>query len=259
MKCFVDEEPKEGAFFAVYSDLSGATFFYKDDTGIFRDPVNDREIDDVNWFLDALYLWFFEVDDRFIELAEGLIIKQRPKMTLEQIKKAKHEAIRKSWERVWDQFSTERQEYALKHSGWIQLHHSENSHKNSAKNRKLHDLIFSRYDEWSELDLEDGYLYLDREYDVYHIDDIVLVKKDYEIGSIRPVSLSGIEDNNGWIKINSEDDLPKEDGYCWVIDDSRAIWPAWYNASEHEFEEAPEHWSRYTHYKPIPDPDKPLF
>lgn len=66
-------------------------------------------------------------------------------------------------------------------------------------------------------------------------------------------------DNNGWIKINSEDDLPKEDGYCWVIDDSRVIWPAWYNASEHEFEEAPEHWSRYTHYKPIPDPDKPLF
>jgi len=71
MKCFVDEEPKEGAFFAVYSDLSGATFFYKDDTGIFRDPVNDMEIDDVNWFQDAGYLWFFEVDDGFIELAEG--------------------------------------------------------------------------------------------------------------------------------------------------------------------------------------------
>lgn len=53
MKCFINEEPKEDVFFAVYSDLSGATFFYKDDTGIFIDPINDREIDDVNWFLDA--------------------------------------------------------------------------------------------------------------------------------------------------------------------------------------------------------------
>lgn len=72
-------------------------------------------------------------------------------------------------------------------------------------------------------------------------------------------SIRSKSDNNGWIKINSEDDLPKKDGYYWVIDDSGAIWPAWYNASEHEFEEAPEHWSRYTHYKSIPDPGKPLF
>lgn len=147
MKYFANEEPKEGAFFAVYSDLSGANFFYKDDTGIYRDPVNDMEIDDVNWFQDAGYLWFFEVDDRFIKMAE----EQMTEMT-----KSK-------------------------------------------------------------------------------------------------------SDNNGWIRINSEDDLPKEYGYYWVIDDYGEIWPAWYNSIEHEFEEVPGHWSYYTHYKPIPDPGKPIF
>lgn len=38
-------------------------------------------------------------------------------------------------------------------------------------------------------------------------------------GFIRPKSLQGIENNNGWIKIESEDDLPKEDnGEYWMIE-----------------------------------------
>lgn len=31
----------------------------------------------------------------------------------------------------------------------------------------------------------------------------------------RPLSLQGIENNNGWIKIESEDDLPKSVTDCW--------------------------------------------
>jgi len=34
----------------------------------------------------------------------------------------------------------------------------------------------------------------------------------------RNKSLQGIENNNGWIKIESEDDLPKEPEFYWVID-----------------------------------------
>lgn len=33
----------------------------------------------------------------------------------------------------------------------------------------------------------------------------------------RPLSLKGIEDNNGWIKINSEDDLPKSNIDCFFV------------------------------------------
>lgn len=34
----------------------------------------------------------------------------------------------------------------------------------------------------------------------------------------RPLSLEGIEDNNGWIKLESEADLPKENSNCLLIE-----------------------------------------
>ena len=34
---------------------------------------------------------------------------------------------------------------------------------------------------------------------------------------IKPISLNGIVENNGWIKIESEDDLPKNDHVYWVM------------------------------------------
>ena len=33
----------------------------------------------------------------------------------------------------------------------------------------------------------------------------------------RPKSLKGIDNNNGWVRINSEDDLPKENIDCWFM------------------------------------------
>jgi len=43
-------------------------------------------------------------------------------------------------------------------------------------------------------------------------DKLDLLKLTDHTHSIRPKSLQGIENNNGWIKIESEDDLPKESG-----------------------------------------------
>ena len=68
---------------------------------------------------------------------------------------------------------------------------------------------------------------------------------------IRPKSLQGIESNNGWIRIESEEDLPKEpimshyirrcdDEYCIGIVDSSDI-------------------DRITHYQPIVKPEKPIY
>tara|TARA_B100000686_G_C16784392_1_gene974198 strand:- start:949 stop:1185 length:237 start_codon:yes stop_codon:yes gene_type:complete len=71
MKCFVDDKPVS-AFFAVFSDLSGACLFYKCDTGEYRNPIEDYEVDDLNWFLDAGYLWFYDVDDSFAKQAEDM-------------------------------------------------------------------------------------------------------------------------------------------------------------------------------------------
>jgi len=72
----------------------------------------------------------------------------------------------------------------------------------------------------------------------------------------RPKSLQGIEDNNGWIKIKSETDLPKggdifylcgkmfEDGN-FVIDEMFT-----YNSIDKD---------KFTHYQPIIKPKPPIY
>lgn len=72
---------------------------------------------------------------------------------------------------------------------------------------------------------------------------------------IRPKSLKGIENNNGWIKIESEKDLPKENGECFVIDSTGKIEIVHYRYLRNCILEG---WP-YTHYQPINKPLKPLY
>jgi len=52
----------------------------------------------------------------------------------------------------------------------------------------------------------------DIDYDKYEIYDV-----GYGMYMVRPKSLQGIENNNGWIKIESEDDLPDEIVGLWEV------------------------------------------
>lgn len=82
---------------------------------------------------------------------------------------------------------------------------------------------------------------------------------DRKSTKIRPKSLSGIENNNGWIKIESESDLPKESGY--------------YDFQKYPLDKYivnPVFWSKgatligwfietYTHFQPIEKPKPPIY
>lgn len=70
-----------------------------------------------------------------------------------------------------------------------------------------------------------------------------------------PKELEGIGDNNGWIKIESEKDLPKEGGECFVIDSTGKIEIVHYRYLRNCILEG---WP-YTHYQPINKPLKPLY
>lgn len=73
----------------------------------------------------------------------------------------------------------------------------------------------------------------------------------------RPISLSGIETNNGWIAIESENDLPP-DGHYWTINKNGEI-----NASPKLVDETcndNQYWiSTFTHYQPILKPKPPIY
>jgi|SRR6478752_222418 len=71
----------------------------------------------------------------------------------------------------------------------------------------------------------------------------------------RPKSLQGIENNNGWIKIESEADLPKE--YCemFVFDkeNNNIKYREYFNTAKKAFVKL------YSHYQPIQKPQPPIY
>ncbi|SHF17441.1 hypothetical protein [Chryseobacterium vrystaatense] len=71
----------------------------------------------------------------------------------------------------------------------------------------------------------------------------------------RPIQLKGIENNNGWIKIESEEDMPKSAGRYYVKDMFRD------DPCISVFEEAlRERWlDIITHYQPIEKPKPPIY
>lgn len=93
-------------------------------------------------------------------------------------------------------------------------------------------------------------------------------KIDYEIeyggvGKFRPKSLQGIENNNGWVKIESEEDLPKNNGsyftktnYC--KETIERYYPIFTKSTSIEDER--KWWlENITHYQPIVKPNNPLY
>jgi len=77
----------------------------------------------------------------------------------------------------------------------------------------------------------------------------------------RPKSLSGIENNNGWIKIESEADLPKAKVLCYVTGESKLIEIAEYmtHLKNFVYERSGNKVLFVTHYQPIIKPLIPLY
>ncbi len=83
-----------------------------------------------------------------------------------------------------------------------------------------------------------------------------------EIGhnKIRPKSLSGIENNNGWIKIESEDDLPKEtDTYFFIGRITCKIMKDYFTADSKVNGFNNCQFNLYSHYQPIQKPKPPIY
>lgn len=73
---------------------------------------------------------------------------------------------------------------------------------------------------------------------------------------IRPKSLQGIENNNGWIKIESEEDLPKENSIFWTLRHGSTV--PLYKEVFNDLDV--NYWLKtYTHYQPIEKPKPPIY
>ena len=87
------------------------------------------------------------------------------------------------------------------------------------------------------------------------------VKNANNTYAYRPKSLSGIDNNNCWIKVESKDDLPNEFTPVHFILHNEIIMGNYnsdfkvFHKSHFEFYK----WNAITHYQPIVKPQKPIY
>lgn len=137
--------------------------------------------------------------------------------------KTKEEVIKDAWGDYWINMSPELRRIVILNSG--SLH--------------LRDFI-------KEFGFEDSFLY---KFEVYQSPLV-------SISLIIPKSLQGIDNNNGWIKIEGEEDLPKENDNYWVRYKSGEYSMASYVHNSLFIKD----WiSKYTHYQPIVKPKLPIY
>lgn len=77
-----------------------------------------------------------------------------------------------------------------------------------------------------------------------------------EVQFVRPKSLQGIEDNNGWVNVESKNDLPKDSYNYWVFCSDGCV----RNLKDFEYYEnyiMPE--LEASHYQPIEKPKPPVY
>jgi len=78
----------------------------------------------------------------------------------------------------------------------------------------------------------------------------------------RPYLLHGIETNNDWIEITCDDDLPKEDCHCWIMDKEKGVQSGLWKQAPNELlhKQACFFWlKKATHYQIIAKPKPPVY
>lgn len=86
------------------------------------------------------------------------------------------------------------------------------------KQEKIQHVYGKYWSEWKEDINDNGFLETTLPLPNIMIKELEL--KRHTICTYTPIELIGIEDNNGWTKIESESDLPKEDCRCEFIKES---------------------------------------
>jgi len=78
----------------------------------------------------------------------------------------------------------------------------------------------------------------------------------------RPKSLSGIENNNGWNKIEDEGYLPYDVTTCFIMKDGLIFYPMLYRPDLQQFQDVAENnidWQDVSHWQLFKEPQKPIY
>ena len=145
---------------------------------------------------------------------------------------AKQEAIKKAYGEYWEQVK----DY-VDENGWI--FHEKGFYQNYKKFVSPFEIGFSKDDD-DNIEL--------------HSDSFKKTANFYW----RPKSLNGIENNNGWVKIEGEDDLPKEYLPCFIIN-KHGMYSSYFKHGFFYHTGQLSTITSVTHYQPITQPKPPIY
>ncbi len=127
-----------------------------------------------------------------------------------------------------------------------------------SKQKKIKDVWGELYEKYKDrISLIDGYIHhrSNKVYDECKSLFEISFHPHY-VSIFRPKSLKGIEDNNGWIKIDNEEDLPKKK--CDLL-----VYPEFENQFVFHFYNDKKCkevlMQNHTHYQPIEKPKPPIY
>ena len=128
-----------------------------------------------------------------------------------------------------------------------------------AKQEAIKKAYYNNWDKVKDYVDENGWIFWSDKNPIGIYNNRYLEYKEENPNYWRPKSLQGIENNNGWIKIESEADLPKNNDDYWVIT----------NIKDDEVQQLSnlivirclnlEKNIKVTHYKPIEKPKPPIY
>ena len=141
----------------------------------------------------------------------------------------KQEAIRKAYGEYWGRLPKKIKEEIFLLDGWL---------------------------DWLSLnDINIGLLW-------FEIRNGIEVNIDFDKDRLRPKSLQGIENNNGWIRIESEEDLPKASIEAHFMLINGDIEAGIFDLVSSTFQNVRREYfllRQVTHYQPIVKPEKPIY
>ncbi|EPE9901243.1 hypothetical protein ACSN7Q_002408 [Flavobacterium psychrophilum] len=126
------------------------------------------------------------------------------------------------------------------------------------KEEKIQEAYINCWDDFKDYVDENGFLNCVKNRKLSLIPYFEVSEIEFKGNLVRPKSLSGLEGNNGWIKIKSVGDFPKKDLECYVTNNIGRIQFAEFELENQRF--YVENLRMYpTHYQPIIKPDYPLY
>lgn len=109
---------------------------------------------------------------------------------------------------------------------------------------------------------ENGYLHHPKGGEVTFDPFIGFMDEHINEDAYRPKSLQGLGTNNGWISIESENDLPGNVIDCFVIKDDTLYYPLLFQTHLQQFvtvEGTCYDWQEISHWQEIKEPVKPIY